>query len=633
MGTRHSFHIGDFMETTEKISELAKVALALPLTPGVYKMYDKNGKIIYVGKSKALKNRVSQYFQNISQHNAKTARMVKEVDRFECVFTDTETEALVLENELIKLHSPKYNIKLKDDKSYPYICLSFSEDYPRLFMVRSRNAGTHKGDKLFGPYSSAVSVRRVIDTVNKLFKLPTCTHRFPRDIGKNRPCLNYHIKQCCGVCTGGISKEDYRKIAERTESFLKEEYEDVLKSLKALMNESAEALDFEKAAMYRDILHSVEALRSQQKMLLQEKIDRDIFGLWSDDISGCMSVLVLRKGRLIDSERILICTDEILDKDTFPTVLVDYYKTREYIPHYIMVPAELYSDELVECEKYLSDLSGRAVSIHSPERGKFKRLLELSTDNAREYVIHQRTANDKQDKKLLELARILSLEVVPEIIEAYDISNSGKDYTTAGMISVKNGRFSKKDYRLFNIREAVMDDYSAMKEAISRRIKRHLQELEEGNDNPKWALPDLILLDGGNGHVGVVKELLREMSIDIPVFGMVKDEHHKTRTLVDGENEVSISNNQTIFRFIYGIQEEIHRFTFNSMDKKRRESVKHSSLEKISGIGKSKANKLMSNFKTVAKIKAATVDELASVKGISRSDAEKIVEFFSNKNL
>ncbi len=615
----------------DKISELAGIAATLPATPGVYKMYNKNGKIIYVGKSKALKNRVSQYFQNISQHTPKTLRMVQEVDRFECVFTSTETEALVLENELIKLYTPKFNIKLKDDKSYPYICLSTSEKYPRLSLVRSKNAKEHKGDKLFGPYSSAVTVRRVIDTANKLFMLPTCTRKFPRDIGRERPCLNYHIKQCYGVCTGKMSEEEYKKITDRVESFLKEEYEEVLSSLEKLMLEASEELNFEKAATYRDIYRSVEALRNKQKILLQERQDRDIFGYWSDDVSGCISVLILRRGKLIDSERILIGADEILDSYTFATFLTDYYKTREYIPHVIMVPSELYSDELLECREYLAATSGKSVTLHCPERGQFRKLLQLSSDNAREYVMHQRMANDKQDKKLFELAEILSLEVLPERIEAYDISNSGKEHTIAGMICVKDGRFSKKDYRLFKIRDSVQDDYSSMREALSRRMTHYKQELDEGIAEKKWELPDLILLDGGVGHVNVIKELLAEMRIDVPVFGMVKDEHHKTRTLTDGENEVSIAVNQTVFRFIYGIQEEIHRFTFGAMDKNRRRSVKHSSLEKINGIGESKAAKLMTHFKTLTKIKQASVEELSEVNGISRTDAENIHGYFNKK--
>ncbi len=616
-----------------KLEELAEAARALPLSPGVYKMFDKNGKIIYVGKSKSLKNRVSQYFQNLSQHNAKTRRMVLDVDRFECVFTNSETEALVLENELIKLFSPKYNIKLKDDKSYPYICLNYSEKYPRLSLVRSQGTVRHKNDKLFGPYSSAALVRKVIDTANKLFLLPTCTKYFPRDIGKTRPCLNYHIKQCCGLCTGEVSESQYREIIDRVVSFLKEDYEEVISSLEKMMNEASESLDFEKAATYRDILKSVKTLRNQQKMLLQEKEDRDIFGVWSDDVSSCISVLVLRKGKLIDSERIMIGSDEILDATTFPAFLTEYYRVRRYVPHVIMIPEQLYSDDLIGVKAYLSEFCARNVDIRTPERGKFKKLLSLSCDNAREYVLQQRTISDKQDKKLFELAELLRLEVVPEHIEAYDVSNSGKEHVTAGLITVKNGRFSKKDYKLFNIRESVLDDYSAMREAVFRRMSHYIEERDAQTEEKKWALPDLILLDGGMGHVGAIKELLKEMNIDVAVFGMVKDEHHKTRTLVDSENEVSIAANPLIFRFIYGIQEEIHRFTFKSMDKKRRSSVSRLSLEKISGIGEKKAKALMYHFKTISKIKQATVDEIFEVKGISRADAVRIYDHFNKKEI
>lgn len=613
-----------------KIANLAEAANTLPLTPGVYKMFDKNGRIIYVGKSKALKNRVSQYFQNVSQHNPKTRRMVSEVDRFECVFTGTETEALVLENELIKLFTPKYNIRLKDDKSYPYICLSLSEDYPRLSLVRSKNATQHKSDRLYGPYSSTQMVRRVIDTANKLFLLPTCSKKFPKDIGKARPCLNYHIKQCCGVCTGEVSKAEYKDIINRVESFLKDDYEEVLSSLEKAMLEASEELNFEKAAMYRDIARSVKTLDNKQKILLQERADRDIFGYWSDDISGCISVLILRNGRLIDSERILIGADEILDEYTFPSFIVNYYKTRDYVPNFVMVPDTLYSEELEKCGEYLKSIAEKNVVIHSPERGKFKKLMDMSCDNAREYVVHQRSFVDKQEQKLVELAGLLSLEVVPERIEAYDISNSGKEHVTAGMISVVNGKFSKKGYRLFNIRESSMDDYGAMREALYRRMTHYLQEEADGTEDKKWELPDLILLDGGNSHVSVIKQLLSEMNIYVPIFGMVKDEHHKTRTLVDGENEVYIAANQSVFRFIYSIQEEIHRFAFTSMDKKRRASVKSTVLENISGIGESKAKKLINSFKSVSKIKKATLEEISAVDGISRADAVRILDYFKN---
>ena len=623
---------GGYMEDLNKISSLLQAANLLPGTPGVYKMFDKKGRIIYVGKSKALKNRVSQYFQNIAQHNAKTRRMVSEVDHFECVFTSSETEALVLENELIKLFSPKFNIKLKDDKSYPYICLTTSAPFPKLMLVRSKSSESHKNDKLFGPYSSAQLVRRVIDTVNKLFLLPTCTRQFPRDIGKQRPCLNYHIKQCCGVCAGSVTEADYKKITDRVESFLKDEYEDVLLELEKLMIEASDNLDFEKAAMYRDIYKSVKTLGNKQKILLQEKMDRDIFGYWSDEVSGCVSVLVLRKGKLIDSERIDVDSNEILDSFTFPSFLINYYKIREYVPHVIMVPQDFWSDELEECIEYLKSISGRSVVIHCPERGKFKKLLQMSCDNAREYTLHQRAFGDMQDKKLFELATLLSLKVLPEHIEAYDISNSGSEHITAGMITVKKGKFSKKDYKLFNIRTNFIDDYAAMSEAITRRMTHYLDEVKEGVQNAKWKLPDLILLDGGNMHVKVVSDVLKSMNVDVPVFGMVKDSHHKTRTLVDGEREVSIANNQSIFRFIYGIQEEIHRFTFKSMDSKRRKSVKHTSLEKIEGIGSVKANRLISHFKTVSAIKNATIDELSKIKGITSADAEKIVTYFKNNN-
>lgn len=616
----------------EKHNSLLIKARTLPASPGVYKMLDKNGNVIYVGKSKALKNRVSQYFQNVASHPQKTLKMVERVNDFECVFTDTENEALVLENELIKLYSPKFNIRLKDDKSYPYVKLSTSEKYPRVSMVRSLQESRTKSDRYFGPYSSSASVYSIIDAVNKLFKLPTCKQKFPDDFEKKRPCLNYHINKCCGLCTGNISQEEYADKIKAVMAFLKTDYESAIKDFEAKMLGAADKLDFEEAAQYRDLINSIKNLRQQQKVIFDDRVERDVFGVFSDEISSCIAVTIIREGRIIDNERFTFNGDEILDADTFSHFIVEYYVRRDYVPKEILLPKDMYSDSLDDVRKYLDDRFSKHVKFIYPEKGTMKRVILMAEENAREYSLHKRQVEEKTDEKLGELAILLGLEVVPERIEAYDISNSADQHTTAGMICVKNGRFFKKDYKLFNIKSAVLDDYTSMSEALDRRLNRYFEEVHEKGYGENWILPDLILLDGGKGHVSGALEVLKRYSIDVPVFGMVKDEHHKTRTLTDGENEISISHNTRIFNFIYGIQEEVHRFTFNAMDKKRRKTVSHFSIEKIDGIGPRKAKILMSHFKSVKALKNATEADIASVKGITKTDAKNIIKYFADDN-
>lgn len=613
----------------DNIKNLLSEARLLPSSPGVYKMFDKNDSVIYVGKSKSLKNRVSQYFQNIDSHNPKTRKMVSNVHRFECVFTDTENEALVLENELIKLFNPKFNIRLKDDKSYPYIMVSTSEEYPRVRFVRSLNVERKKTDKFFGPYSSSSTVHSIIDTVNKIFKLPTCKKRFPDDIGKTRPCLNYHINRCSGVCKGDIDKRKYEETIKNVILFLKSEYETVLRDLESKMLEASDNLLFEEAGQYRDLIASIKNLRQKQKIVFADGVERDVFGAYFDDISSCIAVSIVRDGRIIDNQRFSFGNDEILDEHTFTDFLMEYYKTREFIPKEILIPYELCGEEISAVAGYFEKLQGRKVKILAPSKGEQRKAVVMAGENAKEFTVHQRNIYDKNEEKLFELSDILHLEIIPQIIEAYDISNSGEQHTIAGMITVKNGNFYKKGYKLFNIREHSLDDYGAMQEALTRRFNHYFEEKENG-EVVNWTLPDLILVDGGASHVKIAEDVLDNFGLHIPVFGMVKDEHHKTRTLTTFDEEVSIAHNMKVFNFIYGIQEEIHRFTFSSMDKKRRKSVSHFSLEKVEGIGPKKAKALMSHFKNVKTLKNATLEELVKVKGIGTKDAENILKFYEN---
>lgn len=611
----------------ETIKKLLSEARLLPSSPGVYKMLDKNGNVIYVGKSKSLKNRVSQYFQNTSSHNAKTRKMVDSVARFECVFTDTENEALVLENELIKLFSPKFNIRLKDDKSYPYIMINTSEKFPRVNFVRSLNVERNKHDKFFGPYSSSSTVYNIIDTVNKIFKLPTCKRKFPEEIGKTRPCLNYHIDRCSGVCKGDISEDKYADVIKSVILFLKSEYETVLKDLESKMQKASDDMRFEEAAEYRDLIRSIQNLRQRQKIIFDDSANKDVFGCYFDDISSCISVTIVRDGRIIDNQRFSFTNDEILDEHTFVDFLMEYYRHREDIPKEILIPKELSGEETHCLSDYFTQKNGHHVKIFAPEKGEQRKAVIMAGENAKEFTIHQRNVFDKNEEKLVELSGMLHLEVIPELIEAYDISNSATEHTVAGAIAVKNGKFYKKGYKLFNIKEVSLDDYASMREALARRLNRYFDELKEGKTD-NWKLPDLILVDGGSSHVKVAKEVLDSFDLDIPVFGMVKDTHHKTRTLTTEDEEISIANNPKIFNFIYGIQEEVHRFTFSAMDKNRRKAVTHFSVESCQGIGPAKAKRLMQHFKSVKKLKEASLEEISSVKGISVKDAENILKFY-----
>ncbi len=606
-------------ELPVKIERLYEKAKLLPKKPGIYIMKDKSGKVIYVGKSKSLQNRVSQYFTQVESHPIKTRKMVMSADDFECLFTDTENEALVLENEFIKKYKPRYNIKLKDDRRYPYLKVEMGA-YPRLCMVRSRSNVKHDTAKYFGPYSSSSTVYNLIDTVQKTFKTATCKKKFPEDIGKGRPCLNYHIDRCIGPCTGKISQEEYRAIFDKILLFLKGDTKEAADNVKHEMLKASDELNFERAAKLRDIYLSLEKLSQNQKIIASPETDQDVFGIYSDDISACIAVLFIRGGKLADMDSFIFDADEIPDASSFSAFLIEFYKKREYVPRQIIIAHSLMWD----CEperRYLTLQSGYNVKFVFPERGELKKLNDMACENARSIALHSREVNQKSDSLLTELAQLLKLEVVPERIEAYDISNTGDTHITCGMIVIENGAFKKRDYRSFNIKSESQDDYAAMTEALSRRISH-------AEDDSFPPLPDLILLDGGKGHVSTIKELFGRMNIEIPVFGMVKDSFHKTRSLTDEYNEISIAKNITIFNFICKIQEEVHRFSFSKMDARRSKGMVSSRLEKIDGIGEVKAKKLMKHFKSIKAVSMASEQELTAVDGITKKDAANITAFF-----
>lgn len=609
-------------------TELIEKVKLLPQSPGVYMMLDKLGKIIYVGKSKSLRNRVSSYFQPLSKLNAKTAKLSVNIDDFKCVYTDTETEALILENELIKRHSPKYNIKLKDSKSYPYVKISNSL-YPSISLSRTR-----KNDKCtyFGPYTSSRAVQDIIETVQRTFRVASCGKRFEEGMQVSRPCLNYHIGKCIAPCTGKVSADEYKAIFDDIGDFLNGDFVKVIDSLKSKMNDAAENLKFEAAAQYRDRLSALERLNENQKILSDLNTDRDVFGIFEGDALCVIAVLFIRSGRLIDKELIFFSSDELTDSAALTDLIMRYYSSHEYVPKSVLLAFDIDKiDEETICA-FLSEKAQRKVEVRTPKKGVGKDLASLACENAQQAVEQYSKEQGRSMKVLEHLCEHLTLDSIPMRIEAYDISNNGKDNMYAGMIVIENGIFKKSAYRSFAIKTIDgTDDYAAMREAISRRLarlKNSMRDRSDEHDDSFSALPDLILLDGGVGHVAAIKPIIEEYELPINLFGMIKDSFHKTRTLTDGENEISIAHVQDIFTFIYKIQEEVHRYTFSKMDASRRKTVKKSSLEKIEGIGPSKAKSILSHFKTISAVKNASIDTLSQAPGISFANAQKIYEYF-----
>ena len=601
------------MPQTEKDrARLLEKANSLPLVPGVYLMRDKNGKVIYVGKSRKLKNRVSQYFQN-SEKNIKTARMVLSVSDFDYYICSNEMESLSLENTLIKQYKPKYNILLKDAKSYPYIKIT-AEEYPRLVFTRKRDAD--KG-KYFGPYSGASIAYSMIDLLSKTLGLPTCRRKFPQEIGKGRPCIYYEMGKCAGLCTGRVSQEEHRKAVSYAAEILNGKNDAVRKLLEEQMQKEAEAERFEAAAKCRDTIRALTAIREKQSVVASPDAEQDVFALWADDFCTCISVFYIRGGVVQDSSDFLFGADEICEDLT--AFLTDHYRARAYIPPRVLLSFPMEPEDRKLLSAYLSEQAGRKVDVHTPERGALRTLCELVQSNAAERAKRYRLDSEKEEGTLGRLAELLRLEVYPQRIEAYDISNIGSEHLTAGMIVCKNGAFSKADYRAFHINSVVgtTDDYASMAEAIERRFS-HLSD-PSGSFAEE---PDLILLDGGRGHVSVIRQKLSELGLEqIPVFGMVKDDYHKTRALCTGSEEINIARERDVYTLIYRIQEEIHRYTLRIMEKAKRNTVSHSVLTKIPGIGDAKAKTILAAFGGLAAVKKATVAEIEAVKGVSKKDA------------
>ncbi len=595
---------------------LREKASTLPLRPGVYIMRAAGGTVIYVGKSRALKNRVSQYFHESAQ-NAKTDAMTANIYDFDYILCDTEMEALTLENSLIKLYKPKYNILLKDDKSYPYLAVT-NEEYPRFVMTRTRG----KDARYFGPYTSADTVKNVIVSLQKALGLPSCSRSFPKDIGKVQHCLYRHIG-CIAVCDGKVSAEEYRELVESAVAFLSGKEDALINSLTEKMMYASENLMFEAAAQHRDRIKAIKRLCEKQKVVASPDTERDIVAWYAGEAACAVCVFYIRGGKLIDSESFVFSGGEILDSSAIASFLCSLYEKREYIPKEINTAGVLSEEDTCAAEEWLSGKAGYRVKLRTPARGDLHKLCVMAEENAAQKAKEFVAQKTKSDETLIRLAALAGLEVIPEKIEAFDISNLGDENITAGMVLFENGKPKKSGYRLFGIKETqVQDDYASMREAITRRIAH----FEDAATPP----PDLFLIDGGLAHIRTVQEVLDAHGVSVPALGMVKDEHHKTRALVDADGrEISIAAEAGVYSLIFRIQEEVHRFTVSKMMGAKRKNIKTSVLEEIDGIGKARAKALLSRFGGLSGVKSATEAELITVQGITPETAKKIKEYFN----
>lgn len=590
--------------------------------PGCYIMKDSGGKIIYVGKAKNLKHRVTSYFRKGQDHLPKVWKMVSLVRDYDFIVTDSEFEALVLECSLIKQYSPKYNILLKDDKGYSYIRVS-NEEYPRLTAALQKE---DDGAQYIGPYISSYSVKQAVDEANRVFMLPTCTKQFPRDFGKSRPCLNCFIKQCMGVCKGEISAEDYRGVVQQAVEYIKSGSQASVERLTEQMNAAAEALDFEQAAKLRDRIAAIKKAAEGQKIVSDDLRDMDIFAVSENADRACGSVLMYRGGRLFDKYSApLGMTD--LGSAMREGFITEFYSARSEIPKDILLDEPIENTELLE--RYLSDKCGHRVHISVPQRGALLRLTTLAKSNASEHLSLRVGRTGKEITALEELAKALGLEKPPRFIECYDISNFGSSDMTCGMVVYENGRPCKQFYRKFAIKTVhEQNDYACMCEAVERRFKRYL----EGEDEGFSTLPDLILLDGGKGHVATVTPVVRALGINVPIYGLVKDSKHRTRAATASDHEISLTSYRRAFALVTAIQDEVHRYAITFTKARHKKNSFALGLTSVKGIGEKKAKKLMTEYKTRAALEAATEYELAKTAGVSAATAAELYKYIHGED-
>lgn len=603
------------------LERLRDKAGSLPLSPGVYIMKNADDKVIYVGKSKKLKNRVTSYFTGTG-HSVKTARMVSQVRDFDYIVCSSEIEALTLENVLIKKHSPRYNIKLKDAKSYPYIKVT-AEAYPRLIVTRERKSD--KG-RYFGPYQGSESAHTALETVMKIFALPTCKRSFPKDIGKERPCIYRDMGRCIAPCAGSISAEEYTRLVKCAEWVLAGNSKETKAQLAREMEEAAEALEFERAASLRDSIVALDRLSERQKVVADAGVNRDVFAVHITEVEGALAVLTIREGALINKQEFILAAEDAASSDDVISLIADYYDGTGNVPKEIMLDFPLSAEDTALLSEYLSLDKKYKVAIRFPERGEGRALCDMAAKNAAEAARQYRLEGEREDKSLARLCQLLGISELPKRIEAYDISNIGNENIVASMVVYSEGRLKKSDYRIFNIKTTDgADDYGSMREALKRR----LAHVGDGTAS-LGERPDMLLIDGGVGHVNVAREVADELGIDVRIYGMVKDDFHKTRALTDGVSDIAIAREMNVYAFIYKLQEEAHRFAVKSSQGAKTRTLTHSSLEKIKGIGQKKARLLLSKL-SLSEIRQADEQTLAAIKGISMADAREIHEYFKEK--
>ncbi len=602
----------------------------LPARPGVYIMHDAKDAIIYVGKAVSLKNRVRQYFQLSRSKGAKIDRMVTQISRFEYIVTDSELEALVLECNLIKEHRPKYNTMLKDDKTYPFIKVTVGEPFPRVLFSR-----TMKKDKsrYFGPYTSAGAVKDTIELINRLYHLRTCSRALPRDIGKERPCLNYHIRQCQAPCQGYVGQEEYARNVSQAIEFLNGNYKPVLKMLEERMQEASDRLDFEEAIRQRELLNSVKQVAQKQKITSGDGEDKDVIALACDDRDAVVQVFFVRAGRLIGRDHFYLRAAQ----DDTPSVILNsflkqFYSGTPFIPREIMLPEEI--EDAAVIEEWLGSRRGGRVHIRVPQKGTKEKLVELAAKNAEMVLTQDRERIKREEGRTIgamkEIAQLLGLTGVVRV-EAYDISNISGFESVGSMIVYERGKPKSSDYRKFKIKTVKgPDDYASMEEVLTRRFSHGLAERE--GENAQFGsfsrFPDLIMMDGGKGQVNVALRVLEALHLDIPVCGMVKDDNHRTRGLYYQNEEIPIEHNSEGFRLITRIQDEAHRFAIEYHRSLRQKQQVHSVLDDIDGIGETRRKALMRRFKSLEAIRDASVEELAGTEAMNRAAAQKVYDFF-----
>ena len=603
--------------------ELREKANDLPLVPGVYLMMDKTGRVIYVGKAKKLKNRVSQYFQDSASHTAKTRNMVSQVDRFDTIFVTSEFEALVLENSLIKRHMPRYNILLKDDKGYPFVRLS-KEVYPRFSLV---NKMANDSARYFGPFGGRFETRQALDAVCVALRLPTCSRKFPRDIGAERPCLNFHMGRCDGFCRPEMTAEAYNRRIEQAVQLLEGRSKQLLRDMTAEMEAEAEALHFEQAALLRDRINAIGALSKKQTVIAGLCADTDIWGLYRGSGKSCYAILHMEEGHLAGRETELFSApNEESEAEMLSALTAQYYLPRAILPHEILLPME--TEDCEELSEVLTKRAGHKVWVHVPQRGEKAELRAMAQRNAQEETERATTVEERTAYTLELLGKMLNLPEPPKRMESFDISNTGKSDIVASMVVYSGTRPLKSAYRRFRIQslEGHPDDYASMQEVLRRRLQRAAD-----GDEKFLPLPDVFLIDGGETHARAAQTVAWEFGVDVPIFGMVKDDRHRTRALVTPEGrEIGIVTQQAVFSLIGQIQEETHRFAITYHHESHSKSATRSALDGIPGVGEKRRAELRKHFGTIKAIREADVETLAAV--VPRAAAQAVWEHFHPKN-